>query len=103
MRDVKPFAASRSGATAALAHFDRAEPGRTSSRAMITPAAQMFYDWAGGLDLGGAAVRRRAGRRRRSARAVKSCGGHATLIRAPAAVARRDRCVRAAGAACARA
>jgi len=51
----------------------------------ITPAAQMFYDWGGGLiwvampfadepDAG--AIRR----------AVASCGGHATLIRAPAAV-----------------
>jgi len=53
--------------------------------AQLTPAAQMFYDWGGGLvwvampfadepDAG--AIRR----------AVASCGGHATLIRAPAAV-----------------
>ena len=60
--------------------------------AAITPAAQMFYDWAGGLiwvamppsdepDAG--AVRG----------AVAAIGGHATLIRAPAAVrAARRRC-----------
>jgi glycolate oxidase FAD binding subunit len=53
--------------------------------AAITPAAQMFYDWAGGLiwvamPLAGepdaTAIRR----------AVAAVGGHATLIRAPAAV-----------------
>ena len=51
----------------------------------ITPAAQMFYDWAGGLvwvampfaeEPDAAAVRG----------AVARIGGHATLIRAPAAV-----------------
>jgi glycolate oxidase FAD binding subunit len=51
----------------------------------ITPAAQMFYDWAGGLlwvamPLAGepdaAAIRG----------AVAAVGGHATLVRAPAAV-----------------
>jgi glycolate oxidase FAD binding subunit len=53
--------------------------------AQITPAAQMFYDWGGGLiwvampfadEPDAIAIRR----------AVASCGGHATLIRAPAAV-----------------
>jgi glycolate oxidase FAD binding subunit len=53
--------------------------------AAITPAAQMFYDWAGGLvwvampfveEPDAAAVRG----------AVARIGGHATLIRAPAAV-----------------
>ena len=53
--------------------------------AAITPAAQMFYDWAGGLvwvampladEPDAAAIRR----------AVAALGGHATLIRAPAAV-----------------
>ena len=52
---------------------------------LITPAAQMFYDWAGGLvwlgmpyedepDVGSVRM------------AVGELGGHATLIRAPAAV-----------------
>ena len=52
--------------------------------AAITPAAQMFYDWAGGLiwvampfaEPDAAAIRD----------AVAAVGGHATLIRAPAAV-----------------
>jgi glycolate oxidase FAD binding subunit len=53
--------------------------------ARITPAAQMFYDWAGGLvwvampfaeEPGAAAIRA----------AVAQAGGHATLVRAPAAV-----------------
>jgi glycolate oxidase FAD binding subunit len=53
--------------------------------AQITPAAQMFYDWAGGLvwvampmadEPDAAAIRA----------AVAACGGHATLVRAPAAV-----------------
>ena len=53
--------------------------------AAITPAAQMFYDWAGGLlwvampfaDEPDAGCHPRRGR---------SVGGHATLVRAPAAV-----------------
>ena len=53
--------------------------------ALIEPSAQMFYDWAGGLiwiaplpaDDGGAAMVRHA---------VAALGGHATLVRAPAAV-----------------
>ena len=65
--------------------------------AAITPAAQMFYDWAGGLiwvamplsdEPDAAAVRG----------AVAAIGGHATLIRAPAVGARGARCVRARGA-----
>jgi glycolate oxidase FAD binding subunit len=53
--------------------------------AAITPAAQMFYDWAGGLvwvamphaeEPGAAAIRAAVGR----------IGGHATLVRAPTAV-----------------
>ncbi len=53
--------------------------------AQLTPAAQVYYDWGGGLlwiampfidEPDAAAVRK----------AVARCGGHATLIRAPAAV-----------------
>ena len=53
--------------------------------AAVTPAAQMFYDWAGGLiwlampfaaEPGAAAVRE----------AVAAIGGHATLIRADTAL-----------------
>jgi glycolate oxidase FAD binding subunit len=53
--------------------------------AAVTPAAQMFYDWAGGLlwvampfadEADAASIRA----------AVRGVGGHATLVRAPAAV-----------------
>ena len=53
--------------------------------AQLTPAAQVYYDWGGGLlwiampfsdEPDAAAVRK----------AVAKCGGHATLIRAPASV-----------------
>ena len=60
--------------------------GAVLARAIAAGAdAEMIYDWAGGLiwallgdidDAGAALVRR----------AVKTCGGHATLIRAPAAL-----------------
>ena len=68
----------------ALAHLDAAI-ARPLIAAAITPAAQMFYDWGGGLiwvampfegEPGAAAIRE----------AVASVGGHATLVRAPAAV-----------------
>ncbi|HKS85625.1 MAG TPA: glycolate oxidase subunit GlcE [Pseudolabrys sp.] len=61
-------------------------PSRGHEIAMaITPAAQMFYDWAGGIvwvampfadEPDAAAIRR----------AVAEIGGHATLVRAPTAV-----------------
>ena len=61
----------------------RAEAVRVA--AMISPDAEIFYDWAGGLiwiampvaDDGGAGA---------VGRAASLVGGHATLIRAPAAV-----------------
>jgi glycolate oxidase FAD binding subunit len=84
VRQVKPFAAE--------AQRERplwrisTVPGRGHEiAAAITPAAQMFYDWAGGLiwvampfagEPGATAIRA----------AVKAVGGHATLARAPAAV-----------------
>jgi glycolate oxidase FAD binding subunit len=84
IRDVRPFAAGDNAArplwrvsvTPAQAH---------EVAARITPAAQMFYDWGGGLiwiampfagEPDAAAIRG----------AVAAAGGHATLIRAPAAV-----------------
>ena len=59
--------------------------GAVLARAIAGADADMIYDWAGGLiwallgdsdDAGATLVRR----------AVKICGGHATLIRAPAAL-----------------
>ncbi len=84
VRQVKPFA----GAAARerpLWRISTAPARGHELLAAITPAAQMFYDWAGGLiwvampfpeEPDAAAVRR----------AVAGIGGHATLVRAPASV-----------------
>ena len=84
VRTVKPF--TTDGARARPLWRISVPPARGHElSAVITPAAQMFYDWAGGLvwvampyaeEPDAAAVRG----------AVAKIGGHATLIRAPAAV-----------------
>jgi glycolate oxidase FAD binding subunit len=84
IRNVKPFAMV--GARARPLWRISVAPSRGHEiAAAITPAAQMFYDWAGGLvwvampladEPDAAAIRR----------AVAVLGGHATLVRAPAAV-----------------
>ena len=87
IRDVTPFAASRTAVDRPLWRLSTAPAnGAALARAIAAGAeAEMVYDWAGGLiwvllahadDAGAALVRR----------AVKTCGGHATLIRAPAAL-----------------
>jgi glycolate dehydrogenase FAD-binding subunit len=84
VRQVTPFAAEAARARP-LWRISTAPSKGHEIAAAITPAAQMFYDWAGGLiwlampfadqpDVG--SIRG----------AVKSVGGHATLVRAPAAV-----------------
>ena len=84
IRNVKPFAAEAARARP-LWRISVAPSRGHEIAAAITPAAQMFYDWAGGLvwvampfadEPDAAAIRR----------AVAAVGGHATLIRAPAAV-----------------
>ncbi len=84
VRQVKPF----TGETARARPLWRISTAPSQGHAIaaaITPAAQMFYDWAGGLlwvampfadepDAGSIRA------------AVASVGGHATLVRAPAAV-----------------
>jgi glycolate oxidase FAD binding subunit len=87
IRDVAPFAAHRTGVDKPLWRISTA-PSRGAVLASAIAAgadAEMIYDWGGGLiwallgnidDVGAALVRR----------AVKTCGGHATLIRAPAAL-----------------
>ena len=83
-----PFAASRTGAEAPLWRISTA-PARGAELARMIAGGgrrRCLYDWAGGLvwvacagagdDAGAALVRR----------AVAACGGHATLIRAPAAL-----------------
>lgn len=84
IRDVKPFAAAGISAARPLWRIS-APPSRGHEIAsMITPAAQMFYDWGGGLvwvlmppsgDGGAAPIHA----------AAAKLGGHATLIRADAA------------------
>jgi glycolate oxidase FAD binding subunit len=84
IRDVKAFAAPDTIARP-LWRISTAPGQGHRIAAQITPAAQMFYDWAGGLvwaampfadEPDATAIRA----------AVASCGGHATLVRAPAAV-----------------
>ncbi len=84
IREVKPFAAN----TARERPLWRISvtPARGHELVdLITPAAQMFYDWAGGLvwlampfahEPDATSVRS----------AVKKLGGHATLVRAPVSV-----------------
>jgi glycolate oxidase FAD binding subunit len=88
VRDVAPFAASRSGAEAPLWRVSTAPTQGAALARMVTGAAgaTCLFDWAGGLiwisipdardDAAAPAVRR----------AVAACGGHATLVRAPAAL-----------------
>ena len=84
VRQVKPFAGEAARARP-LWRISTAPARGHEIAAAVTPAAQMFYDWAGGLiwvampfadepDAGSIRA------------AVESAGGHATLIRAPAAV-----------------
>lgn len=84
IRDVKPFAMPDARARP-LWRISTAPSKGHEIAARITPAAQMFYDWGGGLiwvampyaeEPDAAAIRK----------AVAACGGHATLVRAPAAV-----------------
>jgi glycolate oxidase FAD binding subunit len=84
VRDVKPFAAP-AARHRPLWRISTAPAQGHRLVDLITPAAQMVYDWAGGLvwvampyedEPDAASVRT----------AVAEIGGHATLIRAPAAV-----------------
>jgi len=84
VRQVKPFA-TEAALARPLWRISTAPSRGHEIAAAITPAAQMFYDWAGGLlwvampfadEPGAASIRA----------AVKTVGGHATLVRAPAAV-----------------
>jgi glycolate oxidase FAD binding subunit len=87
IRDVTPFAASRSAADQPLWRISTAPAkGAELARLLGTESgAHVLYDWAGGLiwalldhsaDAGAAVVRR----------ALKAVGGHATLVRASAGV-----------------
>jgi glycolate oxidase FAD binding subunit len=84
IRQVKPFA---SEASQARPLWRISTPPAAGHRLvdLITPAAQMFYDWGGGLIWVAMPFENEpdAGSIRH---AVAELGGHATLIRAPAAV-----------------
>ena len=84
LRDVTPFAHGEA-ARRPLWRVSTAPMRGHEIIAQLTPAAQVYYDWGGGLlwiampfsdEPDAAAVRK----------AVAKCGGHATLIRAPASV-----------------
>ena len=84
VRQVKPFA-SEASRQRPLWRISTAPARGHEVAAAITPAAQMFYDWAGGLiwvampygdEPDAASIRE----------AVASVGGHATLVRASASV-----------------
>ena len=84
VRQVKPFA-TEAARERPLWRISTAPARGHEIAAAITPAAQMFYDWAGGLlwvampfadEPGTAPIRA----------AVAKVGGHATLVRAPVAV-----------------
>jgi len=85
IRDVQPFWASGPCGDRPLWRISTTPSKGYEIAAKISPASQLFYDWAGGLiwvappvtqDCGAGEIRH----------AVATAGGHATLVRAPAAV-----------------
>ena len=85
IRDVQPFWADGPCGARPLWRISTAPSKGCEVAAKISPASQLFYDWAGGLlwvappisqDCGAGEIRG----------AVAATGGHATLVRAPAAV-----------------
>jgi glycolate oxidase FAD binding subunit len=84
VRQVKPFT-TEAARDRPLWRISTAPGNGHAIAAAITPAAQMFYDWGGGLIWAAMpfADEPDAGSIRR---AVASLGGHATLVRAPAAI-----------------
>jgi len=85
IRDVRPFWAGGPCGDRPLWRISTTPSKGRDVAAKISPASQLFYDWAGGLlwvappvtpDCGAGEIRA----------AVASVGGHATLVRAPAAV-----------------
>ncbi len=84
IRDAKPLAADTEAGSRPLWRISTSPAQGCEIVARISPASQLFFDWAGGLiwvappaaaDCGAAAIRR----------AVAEVGGHATLVRGPAA------------------
>jgi glycolate oxidase FAD binding subunit len=84
IRDVAPFAASRSGGDQPLWRVSTVPAMGHELAARVTGAteARVLYDWAGGLLWIAVPAADAAAGLVRSA--VKAVGGHATLVRAPA-------------------
>ena len=85
IRDVQPFWASGPCGDRPLWRISTTPSKGYEIAAKISPASQLFYDWAGGLiwvappvtqDCGAGEIRH----------AIAAIGGHATLVRAPTAV-----------------
>ena len=85
IRDVRPFVAGGESSDRSVWRVSTAPATGFQIAARISPGAQIFYDWGGGLlwiapppaaDSGASAIRK----------AVAEVGGHATLVRAPASV-----------------
>jgi glycolate oxidase FAD binding subunit len=85
IRDAAPFAAAGDGHDRPLWRISTEPRKGFDLPDLISPGAQMFYDWGGGLiwvlmpqadDAGAAELRD----------AVATLGGHASLVRAPAAI-----------------
>src|SRR5208283_3575723 len=82
IRDAVPLGADTEAGARPLWRISAAPSAASEIVARISPASQLFFDWAGGLiwvappaapDCGAAAIRR----------AVAEVGGHATLVRGP--------------------
>jgi glycolate oxidase FAD binding subunit len=85
IRDVRPFAADGPSGERPVWRLSTVPAQAHAVLALIEPSAQMFYDWAGGL-IWLAPLPGGDGGLKQIRRAITSLGGHATLIRAPAAV-----------------
>jgi glycolate oxidase FAD binding subunit len=84
IRDAVPLGADTEAGARPLWRISAAPSAASEIVARISPASQLFFDWAGGLiwvappagpDCGAAAIRH----------AMAEIGGHATLVRGPAA------------------
>jgi glycolate oxidase FAD binding subunit len=84
IRDAAPFAASRGGGDLAVWRISTmpAKGHELAARVTGAIAAEVLYDWAGGLIWIAVPAAEAAAALIRSA--VKAVGGHATLVRAPA-------------------
>jgi len=85
IRDVQPFWSDGPCGDRPLWRVSATPSKGCEIAAKITPAAMLFYDWAGGLIWIAPPVTQDCGAREIRA-AVAATGGHATLVRAPQAV-----------------